>query len=217
MMLFSIENYISQQVRNSFKRTNNLFTQFYLKNIWETTVSDQGYLKRPLAFFYYWKKRKQIFKKSKKINKIFLFSIKMVIKAAHERWPLNISPDYIYNSLFMTIPSSKGWKKEEFYKFLQEKEKKYQRAASLFFKGLQTHFFYLVPKEMQSPELKKIFFDEALRFLQDLKMQKSAIRISTRKSKSYFVAAHKIKDIKKIVYRMDREIKEESDSFKNAA
>ncbi|MGL5627262.1 MAG: hypothetical protein ACRDDW_07140 [Candidatus Rhabdochlamydia sp.] len=219
MRLFSIENYISQQIRNSFKRTNNLFTQFQLKNIWETTVSNQSYLKRPLAFFYYWKKRKQVLKKSKKINKIFLFSIKTVIKAAHERWPLDLSPDYMYNSLFMTIPPSKRGRKEEFYSLLEEKEEKYQRAANLFFEGLQAHFFYLVPREMESPELKRIFFDEALRFLQDPKMQKSAIRTSTRKSQSYFLATHKIKDLKKTFYQMDREIKEEAeiDSFKDAA
>jgi hypothetical protein len=219
MRLFSIENYISQQIRNSFKGTNNLFTQFHLKNFWETTVSNQSYLKRPLAFFYYWKKRKQVLKKSKKINKIFLFSIKTVIKAAHERWPLDLSPDYMYNSLFTSIPPSKRWRREKFYKFLQEKEEKYQRTASLFFEGLQAHFFYLVPKGMQSPELKRIFFDAALWFLQDPKIQKSAIRTSTRKSKSYFLATHKIKDIKKIFYQMDREIKEEAEinSFKAAA
>lgn len=216
--VFSIENYIYQQMRNSFKTTNNLFTQFHLRNIWEATVSNQRYLKRAVALFYYWKKRKQVFKKSKKINKIFLFSIKMIISAAHERWPLDLSPDCIYNSLFMSIPPSKRLKKEEFYRLLQEKEEKYQKAAGLFFDNLHVHFFYLVPaKRTQSPELKRIFFDAALWFLQDPKIQKLAIRTSRRKSKAHFLATHKIKDIKKTFYEGAREIKEEIDSFTKAA
>lgn len=210
--MFSIEKSLSQQIRNSLQKTNNLFTQFYLKDIWETTVINQTYLKRPLAFIYYLRKRKQLLRKSKKINKVFLFSIKAIICAAHERWPLNVNPDYIYRSLFV---SGKGKSKEEFYKSLREKEENYQRAAILFFEGLKAHFFYLVPykEERSNPQLRRIFFDAVLHFLQDPKIQKAAIKNSTRKSKSSLLATHKMKGIKEMFYEKEPETK----SLKKAA
>ncbi len=212
--MFSIEKSLSQQIKNSLRKTNNLFTQFYLKDIWENTVSNQTVLKKPLALICYLRRRKQLFKKSKKINKVFLFSIKTVICAAHERWPLSVNPDYIYKSLFIAAPENKRWSKEEFYEILQEKEENYQRAAALFFKDLKIHFSYLVPykKERSNPQLRRMFFDAVLHFLQDPKVQKAAIRRSTRKSKSHLLAAHKMKDIKEIFYE-----ESEINSFERAA
>lgn len=213
--MFSIEKSLSQQIRNSLRKTNNLFTQFYLKDIWETTVSSQTFFKKPLALICYLRKRKQLLKKSKKINKVFLFSIKTIICAAHERWPLSVNPDYIYRSLLMAAPrSSKRWSKEEFYRVLREKEENYQRAAALFFEGLKTHFSYLIPhkKERSNPQLRKIFFDAVLHILQDPKIQKTAIKTSTRKSKAHLLATHKMKDIKEIFYE-----ESEVSSFEDAA
>ena len=209
--MFSIEKSLFQQIRNCLQKTNNLFTQLYLKNIWETTVSNQTFFKKPLAFIYYFKKRKQLLKKSKKINKIFFFSIRMIICAAHERWPLNVNPDYIYKSLLM---SGKRLSKEEFYRVLREKEENYQKAVVLFFEGLKTHFFYLVPhkRERNNLQLRRIFFDAVLSFLQDPKVQKAAIKKSTRKSRSYWLAAHKMKDIKAMFYE-----KSEINPFEDAA
>lgn len=212
--MFSIEKSLSQQIRNSLRKTNNLFTQFYLKDIWETTVSSQTFFKKPLALICYLRKRKQLLKKSKKINKVFLFSIKTIICAAHERWPLSVNPDYIYRSLFISAHGSKRWSKQEFYRALREKEENYQRAAALFFEDLKTHFFYLVPhkKERSNPQLRKIFFDAVLHVLQDPKVQKIAIKSSTRRSKSHLLAAHKMKDIKEIFYE-----ESEVSSFEDAA
>ncbi|PWU14859.1 MAG: hypothetical protein C5B45_03670 [Chlamydiae bacterium] len=209
--MFSIEKSLSQQIRVSLRKTNNLFTQLYLKYVWETTVSNQNLLKRPIAFVYYLKKRKQLLKKSKRINKVFFFSIKTIICAAHERWPLNVNPDYIYKSLLM---SGKRLSKEEFYRVLREKEENYQRASTLFFEGLKTHFFYLVPykRERSNPKLRKIFFDAILHVLQDPKIQKIAIKSSTRRSKSHLLAARKMKDIKEMLYE-----ESEVSSFDNAA
>ncbi|QZA59237.1 hypothetical protein [Candidatus Rhabdochlamydia porcellionis] len=208
--MFSIEKSLSQQIRNCLQKTNNLFTQLYLKNIWETTVNNETLFKKPLAFICYFKKRKQLLKKSKKTNKIFLFSIKMIICAAHERWPLSVNPDYIYKSLLM---SGKQLSKEEFYEVLREKEENYQREAALFLKALKTHFFYLVPqRERNNPQLRKVFFDAVLYFLQDPKMQEVAIKRSTRKSKTSWLSAHKMKDIKEIFYE-----ESEINSFEDAA
>lgn len=209
--MFSIEKSLSQQIRNCLQKTNNLFTQLYLKNIWETTVSNQTFFKKPLAFICYFKKRKQLLKKSKRINKIFFFSIKMIICAAHERWPLNVNPDYIYKSLLM---SGKRLSKEEFYRVLREKEENYQRAATLFFEGLKAHFFYLVPhkRERNNLQLRRIFFDAVLFFLQDPKVQEAAIKRSTRKSKAHLLATHKMKDLKEMFYE-----KSEINSFEDAA
>ncbi len=213
LIMFSIEKSLSQQIRNSLQKTNNLFTQFYLKDIWETTVSNQTVFKKPLAFICYLKERKQLLKKSKKINKVFLFSIKTIICAAHERWPLNVNPDYLYKSLL--APGSRRWSKQEFYRVLREKEENYQRAAALFFEVLKNHFFYLVPhkKERSNPQLRKVFFDAVLHVLQDPKIQKAAIKRSTRKSKAHLLATHKMKDIKEIFYEKESEV----NSFEEAA
>ena len=198
--MFFIEKFLSQQIRNSLQKTNNLFTKFHLKDLWETTVSNQTVFKKPLAFIYYLKIRRQLLKKSRKTNKIFLFSIKTIICAAHERWPLNVNPDYIYKSLLAL--GNKRWDKEEFYKVLWEKEENYQKAAALLVEGLKNHFFCLVPheKERSNLQLRRIFFDVVLHILQDPKIQRTAIKSSTRRSKSYLLAAHKIKDIKKMFY-----------------
>lgn len=209
--MFSIEKSLSQEIRNCLQKTNNLFTQLYLKSIWETTVSKQTFFKKLLAFICYFKRRKQLLKKSKKIIKIFFFSINTIICAAHERWPLNVNPDYIYKSLLML---DKKLSKEEFYRVLREKEKNYQKAEALFFESLKNHFFYLVPhkRERNNPQLRKMFFDAVLHVLQDPKIQRTALKGSTRKSKAYWLAFHKIKYIKEMFYE-----KSEINSFENAA
>lgn len=218
---FSIENFISQQIVYFLKRTNNIFTQFYVKNLWESTVVNQPYVKKPMAFIHFWKKRRQLLKKSKQTSRVFLFSVKMVISAAQDRWPLGLSADCIYNHLFKSIPESKRINKKIFQTVLQEGEKNYQRAMIVFFKEIKMCFFNLIPNNRMQDHsvLKKLFFDAALKFLQDPKLQKSAIRIAARKTKSRRIAAHKITDIKKTFYKLAK--KDEKgpfdSSFKNVA
>ena len=87
-------------------------------------------------------------------------------------------------------------------------------AEALFFESLKNHFFYLVPhkRERNNPQLRKMFFDAVLHVLQDPKIQRTALKGSTRKSKAYWLAFHKIKDIKEMFCE-----KSEINSFENAA
>lgn len=76
----------------------------------------------------------------------------------------------------------------------------------------QTFFKKPYKRERNNPQLRRVFFDAVLHFLQDPKMQEVAIKKSTRRSRAYWLATHKMKDIKEIFYE-----KSEINSFEDAA
>lgn len=217
MNIFSIENYIFQQIVCSLKKANNMFTQFYLKTLWKNTVVNQSYIKKPIALVCFWQKRRQVLKSSKRTNQIFLFSVNTVISAAQDRWPVSLSSECIYNHLFKSIPETERLSKKAFDKFLQEKEENYQQAVMIFFKEVKACFFHTFPKGQNNLQLRRVFFDAALSFLQDPKLQKAAIRVAQRKSKSQHLATHKITDIKRTFYGLEKKDTEKTSIFKRVA
>lgn len=217
MGVFSIENYIFQHIVCSLKKANNMFTQFYLKTLWKNTVANQAYIKKPMALVFFWQKRRQILKNSKRTNQIFLFSVNTVISAAQDRWPVDLRAECIYNHLFKSVPETKRLSKKSFDKVLQEKEESYQQAVMIFFKEVKTCFFHTFPKGQSNSQLRRIFFDAALSFLQDPKLQKAAIRCAQRKSKSQHLATHKITDIKRMFYVLEKKDIEKKSIFKKVA